>query len=476
MQLRTHQKRNLAATLAIWLLYLVTTAPRAGALETGKPAPPRPPGAPAEPATAAAAADIRRDATVQAVEKAMPSVVNIAVEILTERTDPYYQMLREYYRNWPREVRQSLSVGSGVIIDEAGYLITNYHVTENAHRIQVKLATGELYDAAQIVGTTQRDIVLLKIQGAGERKFKAMKFAPNHDLLLGETVIAIGNPYGLGGSVTKGILSSKNRREPTGPERLDVQDWLQTDADINPGNSGGPLINLRGELIGINVAVHREDQGMGVGFAIPVKQVNAALADFFNPEVLSALWFGGRVDTFQWPLTLSYIQPRSPAERAGLRVGQRLLAVNQQAPRNLAELEQQLSAPQTGDHRATLQLEDHGERRTVTVALLPFAELTRQKLGVVFAEIPSPTTQALGVRPGEAILIQTVEPGSPADRIQLRAGYLVTALDGRKTGSVLNAADHLSSKQAGETLQVSFYVPPRQGTRYGNYEATVKLR
>src|SRR5438093_2581489 len=168
-------------------------------------------------------------------------------------------------------------------------VLTNYHVVARARRIWIKLADGREFEAEPIVGTSFTDLALLRIIAKPGQKFTSVKFAADDDLLLGETVLALGNPFGLGGTVTKGILSSKSRRPPTDVEPLDVQDWLQTDAAINPGNSGGPLINLRGELIGINVAV---GQGQGIGFAIPVRRVSEALSEIYRPEIMHGNWLG----------------------------------------------------------------------------------------------------------------------------------------------------------------------------------------
>ena len=210
--------------------------------------------------------DVRRDATVNVIEKIMPAVVNIATATIVEQAnDPSLEVFRRYF-GWrvPTEKHEEpFSVGSGVVVDEEGYILTNFHVLEHAARVQVKLWDGRVYDADPLVYTPLKDVALLKLRAKPGEKFQAIKFAKDDDLLLGETVLALGNPYGLGGSVTRGILSSKNRRTDLGGERLTAQDCLQTDADINPGNSGGPLVNLRGELIGINVAVYREGQGMG---------------------------------------------------------------------------------------------------------------------------------------------------------------------------------------------------------------------
>src|SRR5262249_5766202 len=216
----------------------------------------------------------------------------IATETLIEHHDFYEELMRQFYgpRMFPQRHEKAVSLGSGVIIDEDGYVLTNFHVVRRASRIQVKLWNGDEYEAEPVQYTAGSDVALLKLVTKPSQKFKAIKFAADDDLLLGETVLALGNPFGLGGSVTKGILSSKNRRPASGNEPLDVEDWLQTDAAINAGNSGGPLVNLRGELIGLNVAVTRQDQGMGLGFSIPVKQVSAAFARFFTPELTDALW------------------------------------------------------------------------------------------------------------------------------------------------------------------------------------------
>src|SRR5882762_3325110 len=267
--------------------------------------------------------DIRRDAAVDAIEKVLPSVVNIATATIVERAgDPSLEVFRRFF-GWrvPTERREEpYSIGSGVIIDEEGYVLTNLHVLNRASRAQVKLWDGRVYDAEPlVVYTSQKDVALLKLRAKPGEKFKAIKFAKDDDLLLGETVLALGNPFGLGGSVSRGILSSKNRRLAQEGEPLDVADWLQTDAAINPGSSGGPLINLKGELIGLNVAIYKE--GQGIGFAIPIKQVTEALSQIFIPEVTKSVWFGARIRSGPYPVTVTVVEPGSPAEKARLQAG-----------------------------------------------------------------------------------------------------------------------------------------------------------
>ena len=178
--------------------------------------------------------------------------------------DPFEEFFRQfwdpYHRRQPPNSQYSL--GSGVVIDEAGYLLTNDHVVRRADKIAVKFCTGtNVYSATVVASDPKSDVALLKLNAPPGEKFKAIQFAREDDLLLGETVLALGNPFGLGGSVSRGILSSKSRVLPKEGEPLDIPNWLQTDAPINLGNSGGPLVNLRGELIGINVAVLERGRG-----------------------------------------------------------------------------------------------------------------------------------------------------------------------------------------------------------------------
>jgi S1-C subfamily serine protease len=415
-------------------------------------------------------ADVRRDLTVETIEKVLPSVVNIATASVVNYPDGYEEAFTRFYGKRPPTEKLN-SIGSGVIIDEDGYLLTNLHVLRRASHVQVKLWNGELYDAEPRVATSQKDVALLQIIAPRGKKFQAMKFAKDDDLLLGETVIALGNPYGLGGSVTRGILSSKNRRISSGQEQLGFQDWLQTDADINPGNSGGPLINLRGELIGINAAVYREDQGMGVGFAIPIKQVSAALPDFFTLEAFDGNWFGARIGPFNPPLTITSVQPRSPADKAGLRVGQVITTVNGQSPRSLAEFHRLATA--NADLTATIQVEADGQRRSTITQMITFKDLIQQRLGAVLRDL---TPADVGIKPGDGVIIEQIEKNSPADKAKLRPGFLLTAADDRKTGTLLNAADVVSAKQTGERLKLSFIVPRSFGARAGDYNTTLTVR
>jgi len=303
-----------------------------------------------------------------------------------------------------------------------------------------------------------------------EKGFVPIRFAQDDDLLLGETVITAGNPFGLGGSVSRGILSSKNRRSVPGDNKpLGFEDWLQTDADINPGNSGGPLVNLRGELIGINVAVYNEGEGKGTGFAIPVKQISASLSDFFSLEYYGKLWFGARIRGTTLPLSVREVQPNGPADRAGLRVGQQIVEVNGQPVTSLVEFCKLVAARE--DHTASLTVLDQGTRRTLRAELLPMLELDRQLLSkrLGLTTQPLTATQATGLQisnAAEGLFISEVEKDSPAERAQLQAGMVLTAVDSFGVADLVNVAAVLGNKTAGERVQLTVIVPRRVSSGY----------
>jgi S1-C subfamily serine protease len=427
--------------------------------------------APAEP-------DIRRDAVVGVVQEVMPCVVNVATESIIESQDPFEEFWRRYYGR----PKVASALGSGVIISDDGYILTNLHVVKRARRIQVKLsdaAGGGVYDVERAyVGTSKTDVAVLKIipKKAGE-KFKAIAFANDDDLLLGETVIALGNPFGLGESVSQGILSSKSRAAPKENEDLSMENWLQTDALINPGNSGGPLVDLRGELIGVNVAILKGAQG--IGFAIPIKEVRQALSDIFTPETGSR-WFGARVGAAA-PLVVQNVEAGSPAAVAGMRKGDTVLEVNGEPAGTYIEFNRTLrdSAKLSFD----LTLQSGGERRHAQVRLMPFAEFFRTRLGLDLQELTPDLVDQLGLAGlggvGSGLLISRVEKGSPAQDASLQAYDIINGIENQQVRSYWNAFEGLSGLKAGDKASVSVLVPRTRGNLILGYqegETELKLR
>ena len=420
--------------------------------------------------------DIRRDATVAAVEEVMPSVVNVATSRVVEYHDFYDQLRRQFFglppQNEPRTQEQLDSLGSGVIIDEDGYILTNWHVVRRATRVQVKLSDGRVFDADKIVATEKSDVALLKIRAQPGEKFKAIKFAKDDDLLLGETVMALGNPFGLGGSVSRGILSSKNRRPATGDEPLNIADWLQTDTAINPGNSGGPLVNLKGELIGINVAV---GQGQGIGFAIPARQVSSAISQFFSPEVTYSMWFGARLKAGSRPLTIAEVQDGSPAAKAGLKPGMQISQVNGKVPHSLVDFSAQLMSS-VESHVVTLAAieVDTGRQRTMKVTLETFEDLIKQRTGITLEELTSQAAARLGLRDGHGLMIQSVEKGSPAEKAELKSGMLLAGLDNAAINDLRDLGLALINKGGDESAKLTLLVFKQVDGRGGQYIQTMQ--
>jgi serine protease Do len=436
------------------------------------------------PAITAPAADVRRDATVEAVQRAMPAVVNIRTETIVERSyDPWEQFFNLGAPRRPR-TETTFSLGSGVIIDEEGWVLTNFHVVSRATKVFVRMADGKEYEAERIVGTSFTDVALLKILNPKGEKFSTIKFATDDDLLLGETVIALGNPFGLGGSVSKGILSSKSRRPPAENEPLEVEDWLQTDAAINPGNSGGPLINLRGELIGVSVAVYRE--GQGISFAIPVRRVSAALAEMYSPETLHSLWFGARVRPGVFPMTIASVQPESPAGKAGLRAGDQIVEVNGRIPKRFIEFVRELIAADT-NRAVSLAVLRGGSRQSFNVRLARESsffnsDLVRKKIGLKVEELTPQVAARLGLGDKRGVIINDVEEGSPAAEAGLQKNMIITTVDGQVTWhdrqpapAYVPVAKALYAKAKGDKSQFEVIVPVRIGRYLQFQQAKVEV-
>jgi S1-C subfamily serine protease len=416
----------------------------------------------AAPLAVRADTDIRRDAVVDVVNDVMPSVVNVATESIVQSPDPFADDFFHRFFGYPSRPEVRSSLGSGVIISDDGYILTNLHVVKRANRIQVKLsdeAGGGVYDVQPVyVGTEKIDVALLKIvpKKTGE-KFKAIKFAKDDDLLLGETVIALGNPFGLGESVSRGILSSKRRAAPKEDADLRMENWLQTDALINPGNSGGPLVDLRGELIGINVAIYQGAQG--IGFAIPIMDVREALGDVFNPETASR-WFGAH-ESLTPPLVVKKIDAGSPAEESGLKVGDNILSVNGKPAGDYINFNRTLR--DQSKMSFDLSVRRDGDLRAIKVHMLPFKDLFRKRLGVDLQELNGELVDQLGLNNlgglESGLLVSHVEKGGPADKAQLQEYFLIHRIENLPIRNYLDAFQALSNLKSGSPAELVVWVP-----------------
>jgi S1-C subfamily serine protease len=250
---------------------------------------------------------------------------------------------------------------------------------------------------------------------------------------------------------------------------LDIPNWLQTDAPINLGNSGGPLVNLHGELIGINVAVLRNFQGElaeGIGFAIPIRRVLEALSDIFPTEFVKAYWFGARVKVGTTPLVITSVQAQSPAGQAGLKAGDAILQVNGKPPRSFIDFTDLLAAGARSE--VALAVRRGTARKDIAVKLVPEksvfnAGMIRDKLGLDLEELTPQLAARYGVGAADAFLVAGVQGDGPAAGAGLQRGILVTAIDGQLPAGLSAAAKLLYAKKKGDRVQLEIAVQQRMG-------------
>ncbi len=373
-----------------------------------------------------------------------PAVVNIATSGTVQIQgnplfdDPFF---RHFFQqpSQPRQ-RKTQSLGSGVIVDaENGYIITNNHVIDKADVIKVTLRNGETHEAKLIGTDPDSDVAVIQIKAKG---LKAVPLANSDKLSVGDFVIAIGNPFGLGQTVTSGIVSAMER---SGLGIEGYENFIQTDASINPGNSGGALVNLRGELVGINTAIFSKSGGnIGIGFAIPINMANdikqqllshgevrrgrlGAQAQDLTPQLAEAFNI-----PFRRGAVVSHVEKGSSADRAGLKPGDIVTEINGKAVRDANMLRNNMGLLRIGQKVEMKVLRDNKMiSLTATVAEEGNgkAKIKGEKLHTHLSG-----TELQNIKPGsklygriEGVIITAVEPGSPAARTGLRRGDVITS-------------------------------------------------
>jgi len=384
-------------------------------------------------AVAPASAAPRRTPVVEAVEKAAPAIVAIAAEI--RMRNPFRSGLDDFF-GWgdeffgPRE-RRAASVGSGVIIDARGYIVTNEHVVAGAAQVKVQLADRREFTATVVGADARFDIAVLKVDS--RKPLPTVKVGTARDLMPGETVIAIGNPFGLSHTVSTGVVSALHRVVPISKERT-CEDCIQTDAAINPGNSGGALLNINGELIGINAAIRANANS--IGFAIPVDRARAIIDDLLRFGQVRYGWIGIAPRDIARPgVAVADVEHGSPAHRAGVKPGDVLLALNDQPLRRAQEYLDRTAKTLAGDD-LTLRL----ARGVVKVRAgwLSPAEATRRAQRRVGIEVAVRVDESDGTR---GLLVTKVAPGGAAFAVGIRPGDWLRGVNHR---ALRTPADYLA--------------------------------
>ena len=370
------------------------------------------------------------------VKTVAPAVVNIRVSQTVKSRSPYDdEMFRRFFGapNTPNNSREVQSAGSGVIVDaKNGYILTNHHVVSGADKIQISLIDENTLDAEIIGSDPATDIAVLKVEA---ENLTDIEIGDSDQVEVGDFVIAIGNPFGLGNTVTSGIVSALGR---TGISSSGYEDFIQTDASINPGNSGGALVNMQGELVGINSAIiSRSGGNVGIGFAVPseiAQSIMSQLLDFGevrrgllgvsihtideeNAEILG-------VDSKSGAM-ITAIEPGSAAEEAGLRVEDIIIRINDERISNARDLQNAIGLKGSGE-RVTIEF-IRQSTRLETNAVLGQQKIARQigsdiHPGLVGAQFSSSANKA-------GVEVTDVESGSPADQRGLEKGDLIVAVN-----------------------------------------------
>ena len=403
------------------------------------------------------------------LERSTPAVVNILTRatVKTQRNplldDPFF---KEFFNLQPQRKRETQGLGSGVIVDaKNGYILTNNHVIKGADIITVTLRDGRQLDA-KLVGTDPgTDIAVLKVKSDN---LVALPLANSDKLRVGDFVIAIGNPFGLGQTVTSGIVSALDR-SGLGIGRF--EDYIQTDASINPGNSGGALIDLRGQLVGINNAIYsRTGSNIGIGFAIPVNMARDIMAQLIETGSVQRGRLGAQAQDLTPDLAQAFklalnskgavvvkVIPNSPADKAGLQVGDVVRAVNKRPINTADNLHNTIGLLRVGTKvnltilRNSKQLMISATISKSTQTKIDASEIHKRLSG---AELSSLDEEHPAYGKLDGIVISRVKPRSPAAAAGLRKGDVITKINRQAINSLAQAKQLASKAQRGIRLSI----------------------
>ncbi len=408
------------------------------------------------------------------VKEVSPAVVNVSttqvVRFNRPRTrspfghDPFEDFWNNFFGNMPREQKRR-SLGSGFIVSEDGYILTNNHVIEKADEITVTLLDKEDFKAKVIGADPKTDIALIKISAG--KKLPHVALGDSDKLEIGEWVFAIGNPFGLGHTVTAGIVSAKGRIIGSGP----YDDFIQTDASINPGNSGGPLFNLEGQVVGINTAIIQG--GQGIGFATPIDLAKAVLSQLREKGKVTRGWLGVYIQRLTPDIAQSLNIPGKkgalvsettkdgPAEKAGIKSGDVIVSYNGKDVNDEHELPQMVAATAPGKKVTVGVIRDGKELKVpVTIAQMegekgaaPSAapDLTKG-LGLSVQDITPEIAQQFEIENRKGVIVSQVEGGSPADDAGFQEGDIIRSINRQPVKNVAEFGSVLKKLKGEKTV------------------------
>ncbi|MCD6420679.1 MAG: DegQ family serine endoprotease [Synergistetes bacterium] len=411
---------------------------------------------------------------VEIVKKASPAVVNIDTLSYVKQTlppfwdDPFF---RQFFGNIPHNrVVPMRGKGSGFIISPNGYILTNNHVVRNAKEIIVTLSNGKRHKARVIGTDPTADIAVIKIKA---KNLPTLPLGDSDKLQVGEWVITIGNPYGLSHTVTVGVVSALGRtiREEGGY----FGNFIQTDAAINPGNSGGPLLNIKGEVIGINTAIIPYAQG--IGFAIPINTAKKIMNDLIKYGKVERGWLGvwiqqlspSLIKAFKLPkntkgVLIADVMPGSPAEKAGIKRGDIITKVNDKTVESPGQLQVAIRSHKAGE-TVKITLLRHRKSLSITVKLGSIPQkvgmiqrkIRRARLGFTVTNVTPQRAKKLGLPKPEGVIVTSVKPNSQAQAAGLRVNDVILQANGEKIGNLTDWGRFVSKLKKGDSVILVVY-------------------
>jgi serine protease Do len=413
-------------------------------------------------------------------EKAKPGVVNIRTVKTTNGGGPVFRHFfgrnphggqdpfQDFFGLGPQREFKQRSLGSGFLLDNEGYIVTNNHVVEDADQIKVRLSDESEYDATIIGRDPKTDLALIKID-APSKDLKPLELGDSDTIPVGSWVVAIGSPFGLEQTVTAGIVSAKGRIIGSGP----YDDFIQTDASINPGNSGGPLLNLKGEVVGINTAIVAS--GQGIGFAIPINMAGGIISQLKDSGEVSRGWLGVGIQDLTPELAEYYaIKEKEgvlvtqtyegdPADKAGIKEGDVIVAVDGKRIASSRELSRTVAEAGVGNKMSLTVLRDGREKEIdVKLAKRPDTEPTMARgearsddLGLKVREIDPEIAERLGLDENtKGVVVTGVNPDSKAAEADIRQGDVVIEINRKPVTSLEDYKDQLRKIDTGDTVQM----------------------
>ncbi len=423
------------------------------------------------------------------VEVLQPSVVNISTTSVVRRQSPFQRQpnspfggndsFDDFFKkffggNSPQKEFKRQGLGSGFIMSKDGYVVTNNHVIDKATDVQVVLQNGDKFKAEIIGKDPKTDLAVLKFEP--DQEVQAVNFGDSDHLRIGDWVIAIGNPFGLGYTVTAGIVSAKGRSLGLGA----YDDFIQTDASLNPGNSGGPLFNLQGEVVGVNTAIVA--RGQGIGFAIPIDMAEFVIEQLKSDGKVVRGWLGVYVQKVTPEIASSFglkedegalvsdLAPDSPAEKAGIVRGDVIVEYDGQPVNDVSDLTNMAAVTAPGTEVDVKVVQD-GKPKNVKVTLAEFPEQeaqvkdeVRKGLGLTVRQLTPNIVKRFKLSQDEGVIIANVERGSAAGDAGLKPGDIVLEINKEPIDTLADYSSALEDVNPGDTAL--FLVKRGQNTIY----------